>query len=85
MNATEIMTNEEVNGVTTEIVTGGSKTAVKVIAAIGGAGLVGYVIYKGVKAIAKRRKAKKELIEATEGYNYLDESDLEDDNVEDED
>ena len=85
MDAMEIMTNEEVNEVTTEIVTGGSKAALKVVAGVGAAGLVGYGIYKLVKLILAKRKAKKDLLGDTEGYNDLDEDDVDNDDVEDED
>lgn len=85
MDAMEIMTNEEVNEVTTEIVTGGSNVAVKVAAGVGVAGLVGFGIYKLVKLISAKRKAKKEQLDEIKGYDELDEDDIDDDDVEDED
>lgn len=85
MNATEIMTNEEVNGVTTEIVKGGfNMKALKFAGGVGLVGLVGFGIYKGIKYISAKRKAKKELLEAAdEAYDEdFEYADLGDDNVE---
>lgn len=90
MDAIEIMTNEEAIGVATEVVAkGGSKTEVlKVLAGLGITGVIAYAIYKLVKHISAKRKArKKELAAASEeDYTYSDESDLddEDEDVEDE-
>lgn len=85
MDAMEIMTNDEVKEVTTEIVTGGSNTAIKVIAGVGAAGIVGFAIYKAVKHISAKRKAKKEQFEAAKVVNPdFNENDLDDEDVEDE-
>ena len=87
MNANEIMTNEEAMEVAAEIVSnGGSKTRVlKALAALGFTGAVALIIYKLVKAISARRKAKKEQFEAEAGsYREIDEDDIDDDYVEDE-
>lgn len=85
MDAMEIMTNEEVNGVTTEIVKGGFNTkALKIAGGVGLVGLVGFGIYKGIKHFSAKRKAKKELLEAAdEAYDEdFEDDDLEDDDVE---
>jgi hypothetical protein len=83
----EIMTNEEVKEVTTEVVTGGSNTIVKAAAGIGIAGLAGFGIYKLVKHISAKRKAKKEQLEASKAvYPDFNENEIDDEeDVEDED
>lgn len=85
MNANEITTMEEVTDVTTEIVTGGTSMAKKVIAGVGGAGLVAFAAYKVVKLISAKRKAKKERL-AEDNGEYpaeFEENDVEDEIVED--
>lgn len=59
MENQEIMVNEEVIEATEEIATAGSKT-LKTVGKIGLGIAVGYAIYRGIKFISDKVKAKKE-------------------------
>lgn len=82
MDAIEIMTNEEAMEAAAEVVAkGGSKTAVlKVLAGLGITGVIALAIYKLVKHISAKRKAKKNLLAAGE----VDDTDFEEDDIDDE-
>lgn len=85
MNANEIIKTDKAMEAAAEIVTGGSGKKAKIFIELGVAGAVGFIIYKTVKHISAKRKAKKEQLElSAENYSDLDEDDLDDDYVEDE-
>ena len=86
MDAIEIMNGEAMDTAAEIVSKGGSKTEVlKALAALGITGVIALAIYKLVKFMQARRKAKKEQLEAGAiVYPNIDEDDIEDDDVEDE-
>ena len=82
-NINEIMDNEEVTDVTTEIVEANSGTALKTLVELGLIGAAVYGTYKLAKFIIKKIKAKKEELEYEE--KVIDEPVEDDSDVEEDD
>lgn len=84
MDNNEIVTNDEVNETTEEIVSSESNNAVKIAAIVGAVGLISAVAYKFVvKPIIAKVKAKKQDNVTEADFSGSSSNDDEDESVED--